>query len=128
MVQGGRRGGKPGPLSTNYWNGGYYGLPDDTNTQVFFYNKADFAAANLAPPTTWNQMIADAKLLTIPSKGQHGLGVDSTDIWNVVLRMDRGGSFTNKKLTQATGYMNGGDGHATPLDTCQPLQRRGHRQ
>ena len=54
----------PGPLSTNYWNGGYYGLPDDTNTQVFFWNKADFAAAHLSPPTTWGQMIADAKLLT----------------------------------------------------------------
>ena len=38
----------PGPLSTNYWNGGYYGIPDDTNTQVFFWNKADFAAAHLA--------------------------------------------------------------------------------
>ena len=58
----------PGPLSTNYWNGGYYGLPDDTNTQVFFYNKADFAAANLSPPTTWNEMIPDAKTLTIPPR------------------------------------------------------------
>ncbi len=99
----------PGPLSTNYWNGGYYGLPDDTNTQVFFYNKADFAAANLSPPTTWNEMIADAKILTIPSKGQHGLGVDSTDIWNVGPYVwTDGGNFTNKKLTKATGYMNGG--------------------
>jgi len=99
----------PGPLSTNYWNGGYYGLPDDTNTQVFFYNKADFAAANLSPPTTWHAMISDAKLLTIPSKGQHGLGVDSTDSWNVGPYVwTDGGSFTNKKLTQATGYMNGG--------------------
>ncbi|MCJ7622126.1 MAG: extracellular solute-binding protein, partial [Anaerolineaceae bacterium] len=24
----------PGPLSTNYWNGHYYGLPLDTNTKV----------------------------------------------------------------------------------------------
>jgi multiple sugar transport system substrate-binding protein len=97
----------PGPLSTNYWNGGYYGLPDDTNTQVFFYNKADFAAANLSPPTTWNEMIQDAKTLTIPSKGQHGLGVDSTDIWNVgPFVWTDGGSFTNKKLTKATGFMN----------------------
>ncbi|MGO9150612.1 MAG: extracellular solute-binding protein [Acidimicrobiales bacterium] len=97
----------PGPLSTNYWNGGYYGLPDDTNTQVFFWNKADFAAAKLSPPTTWGQMIADAKLLTIPSKQQHGLGVDSTDIWNVGPYVwTYGGNFTNKALTKATGYMN----------------------
>src|ERR1700722_1998558 len=73
----------PGPLSTNLWNGGYYGVPDDTNTQVLFYDKADCAAANATLPTTWAQMISDAQTLTIPSKGQHGLGVDSTDIWNV---------------------------------------------
>ncbi len=98
----------PGPLSTNFYKGGYYGLPDDTNTQVFFWNKADFAAAHLSPPTTWSQMIADAKLLTIPSKGQHGLGVDSTDIWNMgPLVWTDGGNFTNKALTTATGYMNG---------------------
>ena len=41
----------PGPLSTNLYKGGYYGIPLDTNTQVLFWNKADFAAANLQPPT-----------------------------------------------------------------------------
>jgi len=99
----------PGPLSTNLYKGGYYGLPDDTNTQVLFWNKADFAAAGLSgPPTTWAQMISDAKLMTIPSKGQHGLGVDSTDIWNVgPFVWTDGGNFTNKALTKATGYMNG---------------------
>jgi multiple sugar transport system substrate-binding protein len=97
----------PGPLSTNLYNGGYYGVPDDTNTQVLFYNKADFAAANLTPPTTWSQMITDAQTLTIPSKGQHGLGVDSTDIWNVgPFIWTDGGNFTNAKWTTATGYMN----------------------
>jgi multiple sugar transport system substrate-binding protein len=99
----------PGPLSTNYYKGSYYGLPDDTNTQVFFWNKADFAAAGLSPPTTLSQMIQDARTLTIPSKGQHGLGVDSTDIWNVgPFVWTFGGNFTNKSLTKATGYMNGG--------------------
>lgn len=98
----------PGPLSTNMYKGNYYGLPDDTNTQVFFWNKADFHAAHLSPPTTWAQMISDAKILTIPSKGQHGLGVDSTDIWNVgPFVWTDGGNFTNPALTKATGYMNG---------------------
>jgi multiple sugar transport system substrate-binding protein len=97
----------PGPLSTNLYNGGYYGVPDDTNTQVLFYNKADFAAANLTPPTTWSQMITDAQTLTIPSKGQHGLGIDSTDIWNVgPFVWTDGGNFTNPKWTTATGFMD----------------------
>jgi multiple sugar transport system substrate-binding protein len=97
----------PGPLSTNLYKGNYYGLPDDTNTQVFFYNKADFAAASLTPPTTYAEMMADAQTLTIPSKGQHGLGVDSTDIWNVgPFVWTCGANFTNKKLTTATGIMD----------------------
>jgi ABC-type glycerol-3-phosphate transport system substrate-binding protein len=115
----------PGPLSTNLWKGGYYGLPDDTNTQVFFYNKADFAAANLTPPTTWAQMIADAKILTIPSKGQHGLGVDSTDIWNVGPYVwTDGGNLTNKALTKATGYMNAG-GTVNAVSTLVSLYQQG---
>ncbi len=96
----------PGPLSTNLYKGAYYGLPDDTNTQVLFYNKADFAAANLTPPTTWDEMISDAKALTISGK-QWGLGVDSTDIWNVgPFVWTDGGNFTNSKWTTASGFMN----------------------
>ena len=29
----------PGPLSTNYWKGNYYGVPLDTNTRVLLWNK-----------------------------------------------------------------------------------------
>ena len=36
------------PALDELYEGGYYGLPDDTNTQVFFWNKADFAAAGLS--------------------------------------------------------------------------------
>jgi multiple sugar transport system substrate-binding protein len=98
----------PGPLSTNMYKGDYYGLPDDTNTQVLFWNKTDFAAAGItAPPTTLTQLYADAVKLTVPSKGQYGLGVDSTDIWNVGPYIwSNGGSFTNPALTTAAGYMN----------------------
>lgn len=99
----------PGPLSTNYYKGSYYGLPDDTNTQVLFWNKSDFAAAGLSgPPTTMAQLFQDAQTLTNKSKGQYGLGVDGTDIWNVGPYVwSSGGSFTNTKFTQATGFMNG---------------------
>lgn len=99
----------PGPLSTNAYQGNYYGVPDDTNTQALFWNKADFAAAGLSgPPTTMAQLWQDAATLTVPSKGQYGLGVDSTDIWNVGPYVwSGGGNFTNPSLTKATGYMNG---------------------
>lgn len=98
-----------GPRSTNWYKGAYYGIPDDTNTQVLFWNKTDFAAANLSgPPTTLAQLFSDAATLTNSSKGQYGLGVDGTDIWNVAPYIwSDGGSFTNSSLTSATGYMNG---------------------
>jgi multiple sugar transport system substrate-binding protein len=105
----------PGPLSTNLYNGNYYGVPDDTNTQVFFWNKADFAAANIAgPPTTIAQVWTDAAALTNTSKGQFGLGVDGTDIWNVAPYIwSNGGNFTNPSWTTTTGFMNGTATEAT---------------
>jgi multiple sugar transport system substrate-binding protein len=104
-----------GPLSTNYYKGSYYGVPDDTNTQVLFWNKTLFSAAHLAgPPTTMAQLWADAVELTNKSKGQYGLGVDGTDIWNVSPYIwSSGGGFTNPALTTCTGYMNGKATEAT---------------
>jgi multiple sugar transport system substrate-binding protein len=97
-----------GPLATTEVNGAYYAFPCDTNTQALYWNKADFAAAGISgPPTTINQMMADAATLTVPSKGQYGLGVDGTDIWNMAPYIwSMGGSFTNSKYTQASGYMD----------------------
>jgi len=53
----------------------YYGIPDDTNTQVLFMNTADFKAAGLTAPTTYAQMMADAQTLTIPSKASTDLAL-----------------------------------------------------
>jgi multiple sugar transport system substrate-binding protein len=105
----------PGPLSTNYYRGSYYGMPDDTNTQVLFWNKADFAAAHLSgPPATLSQMFADVPKLTDKAKGQFGLGVDGTDIWNVSPYIwSSGGSFTNTGATTTSGFINGGATEST---------------
>ena len=99
----------PGPLSTNFYKGSYYGMPDDTNTQVLFWNKADFKAAGLSgPPTTLTQLFSDVPKLTNKAKGQFGLGVDGTDIWNVSPYVwSSGGSFTNSSATTTSGFMNG---------------------
>ncbi len=98
----------PGPLATTEVDGKYWAFVCDTNTQALFWNKALFAAAGLSgPPTTMNQLVADAKLLTVPSKQQYGLGVDSTQIWNMSpFIWSMGGSFTNANYTTATGYMD----------------------
>ena len=89
-------------------NGKYYAFVCDTNTQALYWNKALFAAAGLTgPPTTLDQLYADAATLTVPSKQQFGLGVDGTDIWNMAPYIwSMGGSFTNANYTTATGYMD----------------------
>jgi multiple sugar transport system substrate-binding protein len=98
----------PGPLQTTEYNGASYALPLDTNTQALFWNKADFAAAGLSgPPTTIAQMYTDAAKLTNKAKSQYGLGVDGTDIWNVVPYLwSQGGSLTNSAYNTAAGYLN----------------------
>jgi multiple sugar transport system substrate-binding protein len=98
----------PGPLLTTEYKGNSYALPLDTNTIALFWNKKDFAAAGISgPPKTIPQLVADAKKMTVPSKDQYGLGVDSTDIWDVSPYIwSEGGSFTNANYTTASGHMN----------------------
>ena len=97
-----------GSLSTNFYRGQYYGLPLDTNTQVLFWNKADFAAAGVkSPPTTMKQIFQDAVRLTNPAKKQYGLDIQGTDMWNIdPLIWSGGGSITNPAFTRAEGYLN----------------------
>jgi multiple sugar transport system substrate-binding protein len=40
-----------------------------------YYNKAMFAAKNLQPPTTWEELVSDAKALTDPAKGVYGMAL-----------------------------------------------------
>jgi multiple sugar transport system substrate-binding protein len=64
------------PLSTG-------GAPGKTVTSVplyglaygLYYNKAMFSAAGLTPPTTWEELTADAQKLTDTSKGVYGMSL-----------------------------------------------------
>jgi multiple sugar transport system substrate-binding protein len=66
----------PGPLKSVMWKDKYYGIPKATNTIALYYNKDMFKAAGLdpsKPPQTWDELIADAKKLTNPSKNVYGI-------------------------------------------------------
>ncbi len=52
------------PLNTNLYNGALYGLPVDQVCVGLFYNK-DLLPT---PPTTWAEMLADAKAVYNPAK------------------------------------------------------------
>lgn|GEM_PF-672168 len=54
-----------GMLVSTQWNGKYYGVPLNRSVPVLYYNKTMFAQAGIKnPPTTWDQVVADAKILT----------------------------------------------------------------
>lgn len=66
----------PGPLKSVTWDGKLYGVPKATNTIALYYNKDMFKAAGLdpeKPPQTWDELVADAKKLTDPSKNVYGI-------------------------------------------------------
>jgi multiple sugar transport system substrate-binding protein len=86
------------PLSTG-------GAPGKTVTSVplyglaygLYYNKKMFADAGLQPPTSWEELTADAKKLTDPSKGVYGMSLAA-------------GSYTeNVHFAFINSAQNGGD-------------------
>src|ERR1700736_6160078 len=54
----------PSLMSPWQYNGKQYGLPKDFGDLVLFYNKSMFTAKGLSAPASWNDIQADAKLLT----------------------------------------------------------------
>jgi arabinogalactan oligomer/maltooligosaccharide transport system substrate-binding protein len=57
------------PLSSNVYDGKTYGVPQVTDTLGLMYNKKLFAKAGIDnPPTTWDEVAADAKLLKQKAK------------------------------------------------------------
>ena len=66
----------PGAISECTYQGKQYCYPIGTNSVGLFYNKAMLAAAGLQPPTTWDELAADAKKLTKPPV--YGMAFDAT--------------------------------------------------
>ncbi len=92
----------PGPLATNTYQGKYFGLPLDTNTQVLVYNKAIVPNA----PTTLDEVRAAAEAV----KGKAdtwGLALGGAGPWNVFPWFwTAGGQVTNDDYTKAIGYLD----------------------
>jgi multiple sugar transport system substrate-binding protein len=99
----------PGPLSTNYWNGHYYGLPLDTNTQVLLWSKSVFEAAGLsAPPATMEEFSDIACTVNrSASETRYGYAQGGTYFWAPApIFYAMGGKVTDDAITTATGYVN----------------------
>ena len=53
-----------GPWDSTTYQGKNYGIPDNSNCLVLWYNTAFTGPANVAPPTNWEELKAGAKALT----------------------------------------------------------------
>jgi len=98
----------PGPLSTNFWKGHYYGLPQNTNTQVLLWNSELFEAAGIAePPATVEEFATDVCALTDAGQEQYGYALGGTYFWAPApIFYTMGGQIVDKDITTATGYVN----------------------
>lgn len=99
----------PGPLETNYWDGGYYGLPQNTNTQVLLWNREIFEAANIqGPPTSFGEMATIACELSDPANEEYGFALGGTYFWAPApVFYAMGGQVVDSDITTADGYTNG---------------------
>jgi multiple sugar transport system substrate-binding protein len=87
------------------FNGTIYGYPLYTNTIALFYNKAMLSAANVKPPSTWAQLLTDAKALT---NSQHygiafaGENCSGCNVWTFIpFLLTNGGSLTELTSPQS---------------------------
>jgi multiple sugar transport system substrate-binding protein len=98
----------PGPLATNHWQGHYYGLPQDTNTQVVLWNRELFDESDIeAPPATLDEFKQVACAL---SKGeeQYGYAMGGTYFWAPApIFYAMGGKVVDEGITTAENYVNG---------------------
>jgi multiple sugar transport system substrate-binding protein len=56
-----------------HWGGKPFGLPSQTTPELLFYRKDLFANAGLKPPATTAALLAAAKQLHDPQRGQYGI-------------------------------------------------------
>lgn len=99
----------PGPLATNFWKGHYYGLPQNTNTQVLLWNKSMFDAAGITqPPKTMTEFADVACKLSDKAKEVYGYAEGGTYFWAPApVFYAFGGKVVDEAITTATGYING---------------------
>lgn len=92
-----------GPLSTNMFQGKYYGLPLDTNCKAAVINTNVMSELGIdGAPATMEEFIEAAK-----DRGSFSLNVSGVGDWDMYPYFWLfGGVLTNDEFTQATGYLD----------------------
>jgi len=94
----------PAVLDIGKINSRIYGLPFNQQSYLLFYRPFMFQEAGLKPPTTLDELAADAKILTVKENGKvvrYGLGFrDQSWIFTVIAKQFGGGEYMkNGKIT-----------------------------
>ena len=97
----------PAVINEGLSGGKHYSLPvAGANSIALIYNIAMLKAANVSPPTTWDQLVADAKALTTPDHYGIALtceaGEDTTWQWEPFF-WSNGGKATFSNVASAPG-------------------------
>ncbi|HEX6498171.1 MAG TPA: extracellular solute-binding protein [Micromonosporaceae bacterium] len=106
-------------------DGKVYGVPLEMSTFQIYYNKDIFSKYNLQPPTTWDQMISDAK--TLQSAGITPFAAAGKDSWLLPLYDDTfaatryGGPDFEKKLLGGQAKFTDPD-YVAALDVLKQLK------
>jgi multiple sugar transport system substrate-binding protein len=97
----------PAVINEGFSGGKYYSLPvAGANSIALIYNIAMLKAANLTPPTTWAQLLSDAKALT--TSDHYGIALtceaaeDTTWQWEPYF-WSNGGKFTFANIASSPG-------------------------
>ena len=113
-----------GPMATNFYDGGYYGVPVNTNTKIAIYNKATLEEAGLTEaPKTMDELVQAAE--TLKAKGKYGIGMSGVHAWGLTPYFwSLGGTITNEDYTQVEGYLNSPES-VKALETMVDWHKRG---
>ncbi len=115
-------------MSTTVIAGKNYALPLNTNSKILFYNKAMLENANVAVPTTMDELVAALKAISGENaNGQQVWGWNEPALsgWNICpFIWTFGGSLTNEDQTVATGYVNSAETVAA-VETFAKLYQEG---
>jgi multiple sugar transport system substrate-binding protein len=92
----------PAALDTAMWKGKLVAVPDNSNTQLLWYN----SALVKTPPKTWAQMFADAAQLKKEGKPHYieiqGAQYEGATVWFNTMVASEGGSILNPAATKVT--------------------------